>query len=86
VRQRLSSARLGVRPKSSCRIAELRSLVAGIGEQLHQEWIQSEQSREQQNAAGAVLDVRGMYLGGSNKPTVSTGICRLIPLIFLPAS
>ena len=42
---------------------ELWSLIAGIGEQLHQEWIQSKQGRKQQNAAVTVLDVRGMDFG-----------------------
>jgi len=42
---------------------ELRSLVAGIREQLRQERIHPEQGREQQNTAVAILDVRGVHHG-----------------------
>ena len=42
---------------------ELRSLVAGIGEQLHQEGIHPEQGGQQQHAAVTVLDVRWMHHG-----------------------
>ena len=42
---------------------ELRPLIAGIGEQLHQEGIHPEQGREEQNAAIAILDVRRVHHG-----------------------
>jgi hypothetical protein len=41
-------------------LLELRSLIAGVGEQLLQKRIHPEQRREQQDAAVAILDVRGM--------------------------
>jgi len=40
---------------------ELWALIAGIGEQLHQEGICAEQSRQEQDAAVTVLDVGRMH-------------------------
>ena len=40
---------------------ELWSLIAGIGEQLHQEGIHPEQGREEQNTTVTILDIRGMH-------------------------
>jgi thioesterase domain-containing protein len=40
---------------------ELRSLIAGIGEQLHQEGIHPEKGREEQNTAVTILHIRGMH-------------------------
>src|SRR5260370_42610340 len=42
---------------------ELRSLIAGIGEQLRQERIHPEQGGQQQDTPIAILDVRGMHHG-----------------------
>jgi len=42
---------------------ELRALIAGIGEQLCQKGIHSEQGGQEQNPAVAVLDVGGMHHG-----------------------
>ena len=47
----------------SQRVVELRSLIAGVGEQRLQERIHSEQCRKQQDATVAILHVRGMNDG-----------------------
>ena len=45
------------------RVVELAPLIAGVGEQHLQEGIHPEQSRKQQDAAVAILDVSGMNDG-----------------------
>jgi hypothetical protein len=47
----------------SYRRGELWTLIAGIGEQLHQEGIRAEQGGQEQDAAVAVLDVGGVHHG-----------------------
>jgi hypothetical protein len=42
---------------------ELWSLIAAVGAELEQEWMQAEQRTHQQHAAVAVLDVRRMHDG-----------------------
>ena len=49
------------------RHGELRSLVAGISEQLLQERVHPEQSGQQQHTTVTVLDVRGMHHGMQQK-------------------
>ncbi len=44
-------------------LAKLRSLIATIGEEFAQERITTEQSRENQSPAGAILNIGGMNHG-----------------------
>jgi len=50
-------------PESGKCLLELRPLITAIGEQLFEKGEQSEQRREQQDAAVAVLNIRGMNNG-----------------------
>jgi hypothetical protein len=45
------------------RLAELRSLIAGIGEQLHQKGKHAEQRRQHQRATVTILNVGRMNYG-----------------------
>ena len=60
--------------------------VSAIGENNFDEREQSPRPAQQVESTVTVLNIGGINTTFNNKPSVSTRMCRLRPLIFLPAS